>query len=70
MTNTTNGNATDSHLDEAIDWAKRFRDLYDGVQKHNRDIYVQGVLYEFEDWRDSIPHMIEHYEGMKMGGRS
>jgi hypothetical protein len=61
---------TDSHLDEAIDWAKRFRDLYDGVQKHNRDIYVQDVLYEFEGWRDSIPRKIEHLESMKMGGWS
>lgn len=60
---------TNSHLDEAIDWAKRFRDLYDLVKKHNRDVYVQDVLWEFEGWRDMIPRKIDLYESMKMGER-
>lgn len=60
---------TDSHLDSAIDWAKRFRDLYDGVEKHNRDTYVQGTLWEFEGWRESVNGSIQHYESMKMSGR-
>lgn len=59
-------NLTNYHLDEAIDWAKRFRDLYDDVKRHNRDIYVQETLWEFEGWREQIPHKIEHYESMKM----
>lgn len=59
---------TDSHLDEAIDWAKRFRDLYDLVKHFNRDIEVQEVLWDYAGWREGIPNKIAHYESMKMGG--
>ena len=61
---------TDSHLDEAIDWAKRFRDLYDLVKKYNRDMYVNEILEDFGYERDSIIGKIQHYESMKMGGQS
>lgn len=61
---------TDSHLDEAIDWAKRFRDFYDEVERHNRDTYVQEILWDYAGWRDGVPSKIEHYENMKMSGRN
>lgn len=61
---------TDSHLDESIDWAKRFRDLYDLVRKYNRGMYVNEILEDFSYERGSVRGKIEHYESMKMGGRS
>lgn len=62
---------TDSHLDSAIYWAKRYRSLYDQVQLHNRDLYVANVLDGVHGWhRDDVDRAIEHYESMKMGGRS
>lgn len=61
---------TDSHLDEAIDWAKRFRDLYDLVKKYNRDMYVNEILEDFGYERDSVIGKIQHYESMKMGERA
>lgn len=61
---------TDSHLDEAIDWAKRFRDLYDLVRKYNRDMYVNEILEDFGYERDAVMGKIDHYESMKMSGRS
>lgn len=60
---------TDSHLDSAIDWAKRFRSLYDAVERHNRDIRVADVLYQFGWNRDDVERSIEHYESMKMSDR-
>lgn len=60
---------TDAHLEDAIKWAERFKSLYDAVKKHNRDIYVQDVLWELEEWRNSVNRSVEHYESMKMGGR-
>lgn len=61
---------TDSHLDEAITWARRFQALYEAVQEHNRDIYVQDVLWDNQRHYNNIPGKIEHYESMKMGGQS
>lgn len=61
---------TDSHLDSAIDWAERFRDLYDEVKRFNRDMYVANVLGGFWVDRDSVDRSIEHYESMKMTGRN
>lgn len=56
----------DSHIDSAIDWAKRFQSLYRRVQKHNRDTLVQDVLDDnFFAYDDSF-RAIEHLESMKM----
>lgn len=63
-----NNRLTDSHLDEAIMWAKRFKYLYDAVQEHNRDMYVADVLWDMGHHYDDIPRKIAHYEGMKMSG--
>lgn len=61
---------TDSHLDSAIDWAERFRDLYDLVERNNRDMYVADVLAGYYWERESVNRSIEHYESMKMTGRN
>lgn len=61
---------TDAHLDSAIEWATRFKILYDAVKKHNRDIYVQDVLDQLGWYRDDVNRSVEHYESMKMGGRA
>lgn len=60
---------TDSHLDSAIDWAQRFRDFYDEVEKVNRDLYVDYALQAYGYDRETVNQSIRHYESMKMTGR-
>lgn len=60
----------DSHIDSAIEWATKFRTLYDYVSVYNRDIVVKEGLDHFYWDRENLENTLEHLRSMKMGDRS